>query len=196
MLGVWLKSNDRWPSCNDWLALESERSGYHGRAENERPKQNDRRRIGECDHPCQHSVCDRGAPTGVFGHVLTGDRRARESYLDALEREVEAVAADADDLSIRAIRIDGPMPSIMSPDRLGRLAHGIKGAFCCEPGCETTLVALPHTIGVPSLTGWQGAINRVELLVDSLEPLSSSHSTASSTPYAFKMRCSSSTSFT
>ena len=56
------------------------------------------------------------------------------------------------------------------PDRLGRLAHGIKGAFCCEPGCETTLVALPHTIGVPSLTGWQGAINRVELLVDSLEP--------------------------
>ena len=108
--------------------------------------------------------------TGVFGHVLTGDRRARESYLDALEREVEAVAADADDLSIRAIRIDGPMPSIMSPDRLGRLAHGIKGAFCCEPGCETTLVALPHTIGVPSLTGWQGAINRVELLVDSLEP--------------------------
>lgn len=108
--------------------------------------------------------------TGVFGHVLTGDRRARESYLDALEREVEAVAADADDLSIRAIRIDGPMPSIMSPGRPGRLAHGIKGAFCCELGCETTLVALPHTIGVPSLTGWQGAINRVELLVDSLEP--------------------------
>lgn len=108
--------------------------------------------------------------TGVSGHVLTGDRRARESYLDALEREAWAVASDAGDLTVGAIRFDGPMPSIMSPDRLGQLAHGIKRAFSCEPGCETTLVALPHTIGVPSLTGWQGAINRVELLADSLEP--------------------------
>ncbi len=107
------------------------------------------------------------ASSGMFSRAIDG--RVRAIWTPWSERS-KRVAADADDLSIRAIRIDGPMPSIMSPGRLGRLAHGIRAPSAASWGCETTLVALPHTIGVPSLTGWQGAINRVELLVDSLEP--------------------------
>ena len=107
----------------------------------------------------------------IPGHTLTGDRAARTLYLDALEQEARAVAPDAASLAVAAFRLDGPMPSVLSPDHLGRLTKTLHQAFSCTPSCTTTLVAAPQTVGTASLTGWtQGAINRVELLVDSLEP--------------------------
>lgn len=107
----------------------------------------------------------------IPGHTLTGDRAARTRYLDALEREARSVAPDATSLAVAAIRLDGPMPSSLSPDHLGRLTKTLHQVFSCTPSCTTTLVATPQTVGTASLTGWtQGAINRVELLVDSLEP--------------------------
>ena len=99
----------------------------------------------------------------IPGHTLTGDRAARTLYLDALEQEARAVAPDAASLAVAAFRLDGPMPSVLSPDHLGRLTKTLHQAFSCTPSCTTTLVATPQTVGTASLTGWtQGAINRVE----------------------------------
>ena len=81
------------------------------------------------------------------------------NYLDALSLEAESVAGDFEDCLIKAISVEGPMPSIMSPDGLGGLLRGILALFDVDPACEISLAAVPHTVGVPSLTGWgQGRI--------------------------------------
>ena len=80
----------------------------------------------------------------IPGHTLTGDRAARTLYLDALEQEARAVAPDAASLAVAAFRLDGPMPSVLSPDHLGRLTKTLHQAFSCTPSCTTTLVATPQ----------------------------------------------------
>ena len=56
------------------------------------------------------------------------------------------------------------MPSIMSPDGLGGLLRRISAFFDVDPACEIALAAVPHSVGVPSLTGWgQGKVNRISL---------------------------------
>lgn len=108
------------------------------------------------------------------GHLLVGDRPARNAYLRALEAEAEVVGADVREagLSVGAILIDGPMPSIMSPDGLGSLGKVLRSNFPLVPYCPVSIVATPNTVGVPALTGWgQGGINHVLLTADSLQPL-------------------------
>lgn len=111
--------------------------------------------------------------TDVFnrGNVcVTGDRSARMEYLDALALEAQSVAADFEDYAIRAISVEGPMPSIMSPDGLGGLLKRMGELFRLESGCEISMAAHPHTVGVPSLTGWGlGKVNRVALRAESLQ---------------------------
>lgn len=101
---------------------------------------------------------------------VIGDRSARMEYLDALALEAQSVAADFDDYVIRAISVEGPMPSIMSPDGLGGLLKRLGELFRLEAGCEISIAAYPHTVGVPSLTGWGlGKVNRIVLRAESLQ---------------------------
>lgn len=104
------------------------------------------------------------------GVRVIGDRPARMEYLDALSSEAESVAGDFKDCLIKAISIEGPMPSIMSPDGLGGLLRRISTLFDIDSACEISLAAVPHTVGVPSLTGWgQGKVNRVSLKAESIQ---------------------------
>lgn len=101
---------------------------------------------------------------------LVGDHATRMEYLAALEAEATAVAPDIMG-NIVAIRLSGPSPSIMSPDGLNRLIAHIKSLFTVDPHSEISITALPHTIGTPSLTGWNAAgINRISVLADTLDP--------------------------
>lgn len=101
---------------------------------------------------------------------LIGDHAARMDYLCALEAEAKAVAPDITG-EVKAIRLSGPSPSIMSPDGLSHLLGEIRSNFTLAPHCEISIAALPQTIGTPSLTGWgAGGINRVHLLADTLQP--------------------------
>lgn len=103
-------------------------------------------------------------------YQLTGDHAARMSYLAALEAEAQAVAPDITG-EVKAIRISGPAPSIMSPDGLSYLLKQLHTHFTVSPQCEISIAALPHTVGTPSLTGWNaGGINRISLLADTLHP--------------------------
>lgn len=103
-------------------------------------------------------------------HQIIGDHAARMEYLAALEAEARAVAPDIDG-EIKAIRISGPAPSIMSPDGISRLLRVIHDEYKIAPHCEIDIAALPQTVGTPSLTGWgSGEINRVSLRADSLQP--------------------------
>ena len=105
------------------------------------------------------------------GRCLVGDRRARMRYLDAVAAEARAVAPDAATRTIRAVKVSGPSPSIMSPDKLGELLLEVRRLFDLADDCEVSLEAAPHTVGVPSLTGWgQGKVNRVVLRADSVQP--------------------------
>lgn len=105
------------------------------------------------------------------GHCLVGDREARMRYLDALAAEARAVAPEAAGCTVRAVKVSGASPSIMSPDGLGALLREMRELFDLADGCEVTLEAAPHTVGVPSLTGWgQGKVNRVILRADSVQP--------------------------
>lgn len=101
---------------------------------------------------------------------VKGDRSARMEYLDALALEAQGVAADFEDYAVQAVSIEGPMPSIMSPDGLGGLLKRIGELFDLEPDCEISIAAHPHTVGVPSLTGWGlGKVNRIALRAESLQ---------------------------
>lgn len=105
------------------------------------------------------------------GHCLVGDREARMRYLDALAAEARAVAPEAAGCTVRAVKVVGPSPSIMSPDALGALLREVRQLFDVADGCEVGIEAAPHTVGVPSLTGWgQGKVNRVVLRADSVQP--------------------------
>ena len=69
------------------------------------------------------------------GLRIVGDRPARMNYLDALSLEAESVAGDFEDCLIKAISVEGPMPSIMSPDGLGGLLRRISALFDVDPAC-------------------------------------------------------------
>lgn len=101
---------------------------------------------------------------------VVGDRAARMGYLDALALEAESIAEDFEDFLVRAISIEGPMPSIMSPDGLGGFLRRLSTLFNMDPACEISIAAIPHTVGVPSLTGWGlGKVNRISLKAGSLQ---------------------------
>ncbi|WP_270298802.1 hypothetical protein [Eggerthella sinensis] len=69
------------------------------------------------------------------------------------------------------MKVGGGSPSIMSPDKLGELLLDLRVLFDLADDCEVSLEAVPHTVGVPSLTGWgQGKVNRVILRADSVQP--------------------------
>lgn len=105
------------------------------------------------------------------GHRLVGDRAARMRYLEALRAEARAVAPETRPAVIRAVKVGGGSPSIMSPDKLGELLLDLRALFHLADDCEVSLEAVPHTVGVPSLTGWgQGKVNRVILRADSVQP--------------------------
>lgn len=105
------------------------------------------------------------------GHRLVGDREARMRYLEAVSSEARAVAPETRPAVIRAVKVGGGSPSIMSPDKLGELLLDLRALFDLADDCEISLEAVPHTVGVPSLTGWgQGKVNRVILHADSVQP--------------------------
>lgn len=105
------------------------------------------------------------------GHRLVGDRAARMRYLEAVRFEARAVAPETRPVVIRAVKVGGGSPSVMSPDKLGELLMDLRTLFDFADDCEVSLEAVPHTVGVPSLTGWgQGKVNRVVLRADSVQP--------------------------
>lgn len=99
-----------------------------------------------------------------------GDRLARMAYLDALQVETESAAGDFGDRRVRAVRIGGPSPSIMDPDRIGKLLLAVRRTYTVDPRAEVSIKATPLTVGTPSLTGWAyGNPTRIDLQVDSLK---------------------------
>lgn len=101
---------------------------------------------------------------------IRGDHAARMRYLKAIAVEAESVAGDFGGSVIEAIAIDGPMPSVMSPDGLGAFLRSLGRFFNVRPDCESSIVAAPHTVGTPTLTGWGlGKIRRVVLRAESLQ---------------------------
>ena len=77
---------------------------------------------------------------GSPGVRMRGDHAARMRYLEAIAVEAESVAGDFGGSVIEAIAIDGPMPSVMSPDGLG--------LFCAAWGVFSTFAPIAR---VPSL---------------------------------------------
>jgi oxygen-independent coproporphyrinogen-3 oxidase len=108
---------------------------------------------GYCDF---YRVLDRGGgvPAG-FEELLL-----REA---ALYRESPPVELDS-------IYFGGGTPSLLGPERLGRLMQGLGAVFTFRPDAEVTLEANPETVTPEVLRGWLGAgVTRLSIGVQSLD---------------------------
>ena len=104
-------------------------------------------------------------------HVqVVGDKTSRVAYLDALEEEIRDAADEYENVAIDAVRIGGPSPSVMDPDRIGRILQLVKRLYSVNPRAEMSVKAIPNTVCTPSLTGWAyGNPTRISLKIDSLK---------------------------
>lgn len=105
-------------------------------------------------------------------------------YCDFFRERADSVPERYDGLVIReaagyrrvpALRADsvffgGGTPSLLEPERLGRLMAGLGEVFAVMPGAEATLEANPETVTRERLGGWLAAgITRLSVGVQSLD---------------------------
>lgn len=104
-------------------------------------------------------------------HVqVVGDKASRMKYLDALEEEIRITAEEYESTCFEAVRIGGSSPSVMDPDRIGRMLQLTKKLYAVDPRAEVSIKAIPNTVCTPSLTGWAyGNPTRMSLKIDSLK---------------------------
>lgn len=101
--------------------------------------------------------------------TLTGDHAARSTYLDALQRELDAAMPTLCDYEVTDILVGGGSPSIMSPDRLGKMVRGLRQGVNLAPHAQVDIQLIPQTVCTPSLTGLgRGGFNRASLSVQSV----------------------------
>lgn len=119
----------------------------------------------------------------AFGAVRAG-KQAREDYLDALRREIEASADLFEGRRVRSVYVGGGIAAAADPDKLSRMLIELKRRVETVRGMELTVRFSPQTLTVPSMSAFNAcSFNRVALEVlstkdDCLKALGSPHSVA------------------
>ena len=118
--------------------------------------------------------CLRKCPYCDFNsYGITGDALVRErsftAYTDALLRELEEEAKEAEGRPLISIYLGGGTPSLFPPAEIKRLIRGIKSLLDTDKDAEVSMEANPGTVTPESLLGYREAgVNRLSLGIQSL----------------------------
>ncbi len=106
-----------------------------------------------CIHRCAY--CD--------FNTYAGQESAIPAYVDALCREIETVAASAQErISVHTVFFGGGTPSLMTPGQFKQILDSLRSNFDVEAGAEITTEANPGTVSRSMLDAIRAAgINRI-----------------------------------
>jgi oxygen-independent coproporphyrinogen-3 oxidase len=94
-----------------------------------------------------------------------------DAYLAELRSAAQEVAAGGAAGPVDSIFFGGGTPSLMQPETVGGIIHGIRATFGLAADCEITLEANPGSVEAGRFRGYRAAgVNRVSLGVQSLDP--------------------------
>ena len=131
--------------------------------------------------------CVRKCPYCDFNSYTLRETLPEAQYIAALERDMEAQAADVRGRPVVSIFFGGGTPSLFPPEAIGRVLDAARHHFQVAADCEITLEANPGTVERGRFTGYRAAgVNRVSLGAQSfdarqLEKLGRIHSPAETT---------------
>ena len=93
------------------------------------------------------------------------------AYVDALCREISAVAAGAPERAVHSVYFGGGTPSLLNPAQFERLLARLRGAFDLSPTCEISLEANPDDLAVAYLRSLRVlGFNRLSVGMQSANP--------------------------
>lgn len=92
------------------------------------------------------------------------DRETQEKYVHALEREIRGRAEEYRDYQVSTVFIGGGTPSVLGPERIGRLLDTLGSGYRIVPDAEITMEANPGTVDDDALAQYHRAgVNRLSL---------------------------------
>jgi oxygen-independent coproporphyrinogen-3 oxidase len=98
------------------------------------------------------------------------DALPEQAYVEALERDIEAQAAEVTGRPIVSIFFGGGTPSLFAPEAIGRILEAARRHLAMAPEVEVTLEANPGTIERGRFAAYRAAgVNRVSLGAQSFD---------------------------
>lgn len=92
------------------------------------------------------------------------DSSTQEKYVQALEREIRGRAEEYREYQVPTVFIGGGTPSLLGPERMGRLLQTLGCCYRILPGAEITMEANPGTVDYDSLAQYRRAgVSRLSL---------------------------------
>jgi len=116
--------------------------------------------------------CVRKCPYCDFNsYTLHGELDERR-YVEALERDLEAQAADVKGREVVSVFFGGGTPSLFSPDAIGRVVASARRHLTFAPDAEVTMEANPGAIERGKFGEYRAAgLTRVSLGAQTFDPL-------------------------
>ena len=116
-----------------------------------------------CRSLCHFCACNR---------MITRDAALPEQYLDALEREAEALGvATGGGRPVAQLHWGGGTPTHLAPSQLRRLFRGVSGVFPLEPGAEVSIEVDPRVTSEAQLEALRECgFQRLSLGVQDFDP--------------------------
>lgn len=92
------------------------------------------------------------------------DERIRETYLEALTKEIRVFAPSVSDRRVVSVFLGGGTPSLLSEAQIAGLLSAVFSCYNVEKDAEITLEANPGTLTAAKLSCWnQAGVNRLSL---------------------------------
>ncbi len=124
------------------------------------------------------------APIGVYIHVpfcahicpycdfttYAGKDQLIPNYVDAVVRELELRAGEANGRPAATIYLGGGTPSMLSPVQIETVLNGVRNALPVNADAEITMEANPNSLSIDHLQGYRAAgVNRLSIGAQTLD---------------------------
>lgn len=102
--------------------------------------------------------------------LVPSNREVRNSYMDALDRELMSAGDQLDGRQIASITVGGGIATTVSPDKLSRMMLKFRRTYNVKPRAEFSISAGPQTLVVPCLSSLNSCnVNRIS--IEALSPV-------------------------
>ena len=114
--------------------------------------------------------CVRKCPYCDFNSHERNGALPEAEYLDALNRDLEALLPDIWGRRVVSVFIGGGTPSLFAPASIDALLSAVRARVMLEPDAEITLEANPGTVEAARFRGFRSAgVNRISIGVQSFD---------------------------
>ena len=104
-----------------------------------------------------------------YPKLVLPDREFVESYLDALEREIDSASRWLRGAPIKTVFFGGGTPTFLLAEDLSRIVRRVSDRFCLDSLEEWTVEASPETVSPEKLTALVGGgVDRISMGVQSM----------------------------